>query len=187
MLDVPFYISAGITIAFSLLASIYHYYRFSKRDIAMAIAFYGLLVFCIIYFVSFEDNVGLGIGLLGILSMIRLRSTAENMIDIGYIFYVIVIGLLNASVKDWQTIVTVNGVLMLILFFLSSGLIYKQNSIQTELIFDDLEAEKLDDRIKLMNLIEKKIGIRPYNIRVKSINYLKDSITVDVTYDARDY
>jgi len=186
MLDLQFFTLAAVTIIFSLLASLFHYYRFFKRGIAIAIVTYSLLVYCIVYFVSFENNLGLGIGLLGILSLVRLRSTPESPTDIGFIFYSITIGLLNASIDNAMTAIFVNTLILFVITFLASGILFKTDAVKTEVTFDDLVAEKLHDHEALMKRVEKKFGIRPLRIKVKNINYLRDSITIEVTYDAKD-
>jgi len=182
-MDLEFLTPAAITIGFAFVASFFHYYRYFKRDIAFAIVVYSLLVFCIVYFVSFENNLGLGIGLLGILSLIRLRSTPENLIDIGFAFYAITIGLLNASIGDVRTVLLVNVVLLFVLILFASKLLYRQSAIKSVVTFDDLESEKLHDQAALLKRIKKKFGVTPIQFKVKEINYLKDSITVEITYN----
>ncbi|MBN2087937.1 DUF4956 domain-containing protein [Candidatus Peregrinibacteria bacterium] len=186
MINFQFYSSIGITLVFSLATALFYYYKYGKREIANSIIIYSLLVFCIVYFVSFENNLGLGIGLLGILSLVRLRSTPENPIDIGFVFYSIAIGLLNASIGNIETILVVNLILTVVILFLSSGILFNKNYIKTEIVFDDLTAENLEDREKLLKIIKTKYGINPKQIKTKNINYLKDSITVEVYYNAKD-
>ncbi len=182
-MDLEFLTPAAITVGFAFVASLFHYYRYFKRDVAFAIVVYSLLVFCIVYFVSFENNLGLGIGLLGILSLIRLRSTPENLIDIGFAFYSITIGLLNASILNVRTVLLVNVVLLIVLVLFASKAIYRQNAIKTVVTFDDLESEKLHDQTALMRRIQKKFGVTPIKFKVRDVNYLKDSITVEITYN----
>lgn len=186
MVNTHFLSAIGITLLFSFLTALFYYFRYGKRDISNSIVIYSLLVFSIVYFVSFENNLGLGIGLLGILSLVRLRSTPENPIDIGFIFYSISIGLLNASIDNIYTVVIINLILTATIIFLSSGLIFKKDLMKIEIIFDDLFAEKLDNQENLVKMIQEKYGITPKKIRIKNINYLKDSITVIINYNEKD-
>lgn len=186
MLDLSYIYPAAITVFFSALTSFHYFSRTSKKDIAIATIVYSVLVFHIVYFVSFENNLGLGIGLLGILSLVRLRSTPENPIDIGHIFYAITIGLLNATINDLLTIIIVNGVLTIILVLLSSGILFKWNSVKTEIVFDDLESQELNNYEKTVQRIRDQFGIEPYRIKITKINYLKDTVTIEVTYHARN-
>ncbi len=177
----------GITLSFSFVTAAFYYLRYHKRNISIAIIIYSLLVFCIVYFVSFENNLGLGIGLLGILSLVRLRSTPENPIDIGFVFYSITIGLLNASIESILTIIVIDFIITTIVLLLSLELFFKYDINKTEIVFDDLIAEKLSNKEKLTKKVTEQFGITPVKVKVKNINYLKDSITIVVTYNAKDY
>ncbi len=183
-MDWSFLTPAGITFGFALLASLFHYHKYFKRDIAFTVVIYSLLVFCIVYFVSFENNIGLGIGLLGILSLIRLRSTPENPIDIAYVFYAISIGLLNASIENLNTVLVVNGILLFLITVFTSDLIYRKNAVKVTVTFDDVESENLGDTEALTKRIEAKFGVTPLKMKVKRVDYLKDSMTVEFTYHA---
>ena len=186
MVDSAFYSSALATLGFSILATYFYYYKFYKRDISVSIVLYSLLVYSIVYFVSFENNLGLGIGLLGILSLVRLRSTPENPIDIGFIFYSITLGLLNASIGDLQTIVIVDALLTAVVIALSSGFFFERNHVKTEITFDDLDSENLGDQKALLAKIKKQYGIDPLRMKIKNIDYLRDSVTVEISYHAKD-
>ncbi len=182
-----FFYSIGITIFFSLISSYYYFRIYSKKDIAFATSFYGLLVFCIVYFVSFESNLGLGIGLLGILSLIRLRSTPENLVDIGFIFYAITIGLLNASLKDdFLSIAVIDLVLTFVLITLVFVSTLRKNIVSTRVTFDDIDFEKLDSQDYLTDRVKKALKITPLTIRVTRVDYLKDSVNVRITYELKN-
>jgi len=181
-----FLYSIGITLGFTALSAGVYFRIYNKRDVAFSTALYGLLIFCIVYFVSFESNIGLGIGLLGILSLIRLRSTPENLIDISFVFYSITIGLLNASMSDkLLTIIIADGFLTVILIALASGLFFRRNIVSSKVVFDDLEFEKLDSVKYLKERVKKDLKIDPIYVSVTRIDYLKDSVNLRVTYELK--
>ncbi len=181
-----FLYSIGLTLGFTALSAGIYFRIFNKKDIAFSTALYGLLVFCIVYFVSFESNIGLGIGLLGILSLIRLRSTPENLIDISFIFYSITIGLLNASMSDdLLSVVIADGFLTTVLIALASGLFFRKNIVTSKVIFDDLEFEKLNSLKYLKERVKKDLKIDPIYVAVTRVDYLKDSVNVKVTYELK--
>ncbi|MBI4235485.1 DUF4956 domain-containing protein [Candidatus Peregrinibacteria bacterium] len=180
---IAFLLPFGITLFFSSLAATC-FYKFShKKDLASAIILYSLMVFLIVYFVSFENNLGLGVGLLGILSLIRLRTTLENLTDISFAFYAITLGLLNASIQNNYIMISVDGILTFIIILLSSQLIFRRKIVTTRVIFDDLNFEKLNDKKSLMKRVEKDLKIKPLNVSIGKIDYLKDSVTLTITYE----
>jgi Domain of unknown function (DUF4956) len=181
-----FFLSIGITLSFTVVSSAIYFRIYNKKDVAFSTAFYGILVFSIVYFVSFESNLGLGIGLLGILSLIRLRSTPENLIDISFIFYSITIGLINASVSDdYMSIAILDLVLTVILIVLASGVLFRKNIVSSKVVFDDLEFEKLDSVKYLKERVKKELKIDPIYVAVTRIDYLKDSVNLRVTYELK--
>jgi len=187
MITSQFYIAGLLTLFFSIGIAFYYYQKFFRRDLAMSIVVFSLLIFCIVYFVSFENNLGLGIGLLGILSIIRLRSTPENLTDISFIFYSISLGLLNASISDLQPLFIVDLILTLLLILLSSSFFFKKNLVQTQIVFDEIFFDKLNNKNLLKKEIKKKYHVDAVDIRVNKIDYLKDSVILDIFYYAENY
>lgn len=175
----------GTTLFFTSLSALFYYKLYPKRDIAGATVIFGLLVFCIVFFVSFEHNIGLGIGLLGILSLIRLRSTPENLIDISFIFYSITVGLLNASIQSIGTIWVVNAMLTGILFAIASHFLFRKKIISTRVIFDDLNFEEMNNIQELKKRIKKDLNIEAIEAEVTRVDHLRDTVTVSVKYEIK--
>lgn len=180
-----FIFSIGLTLLFSSMAAVFYYQTFAKQGIALSIVLYSLLVFNIVYFVSFEDNIGLGIGLLGILSLIRLRTAVNNLIDIAFIFYAITLGLLNASIAEQQELLAgLNIFLTAMICLLSSSLLFKRKRVSTKVTFDDLDLADLHQHQLLVERVHQKLKIDPLEIEVVEVDYLKDAVTLKVTYES---
>ncbi len=183
---IEFLIPLGITVGFTAIAAGYYHGRYHKRDISFSIVLYALLVFSIVYFVSFENNIGLGIGLLGILSLIRLRSTLENLLDIGFIFYAITIGLINASAASnlslW-VIILINVILTLAVCMLTTTWFFKTNVVKSKVTFDDFDMTKLGNQRFLRAYVKQKTHIVVKNVEIIHIDYLKDSVSVRIFYE----
>lgn len=174
----------GVTLLFASFASYFHYKKFLKQGIAVSVVVFSLLVFFIVKFVSFEDNIGLGIGLLGILSLIRLRTALGSLIDISFIFYAITIGLLNASLVDAPfALIMTNLFLTTVVCVMASGLIFRKEIASTKVTLDDVDLAGLDNINYLKLKIADKIGIRPIFVKVDNIDFLKDTVTLKVTYE----
>jgi hypothetical protein len=184
MLASTFFVSLSITLIFALATSGFYYLKFHKKDISVAIVIYSLLIFTIIDSIKFDANsIGLGIGLLGILSLIRLRSTPENLIDIAFIFYSITIGLLNASIDNHLAQITVNLILTAVLMIISSEYFFRRDLVTTKIVFDEIIVKKLNDPQVLKAEIQKRFKIEPLEIKIVNINYLKDSLTLEIKYN----
>ena len=172
-----FFAKFFLTAIFLLAAAIFYYKIFLKRDVAFAIFFYGLLIFAIIFFISFE-KIGVGIGLLGILSLIRLRSKIENLFDVGFVFFSITIGLLNAKI-DFLSILFSNTILILLLFA-SATLFFRRELIETEIIFDEIFDDFSDEF--LQKKIFEKFKITAEKVEISRIDFLRDSFKLKIFY-----
>lgn len=179
-----FYVAALFTLIFASITAAYYYHRFFRKDLAVSVVVYSALIFSIVYFVSFENNLGLSIGLLGILSIIRFRSAPESLADISFIFYAIALGLLNASIGNLIIIFWVNLALTTLLIGLSSSLFFNRKLVQTQIVFDEIFISKLADHSALKKEIKKKYHIEPVEIQINKIDYLKDSVVLDIFYYA---
>lgn len=179
-----FLFSIGLTLLFSSITAVFYYQTFVKQGIALSVVLYSLLVYNIVYFVSFEDNIGLGIGLLGILSLIRLRTAVNNLIDIAFVFYAITLGLLNASIADSpELLVGLNIFLTAMICLLSSPILFQRRRVKTKVVFDDLDLADLHKQNLLIERVHKKLKVDPLEIEVVEVDYLKDTVTLKVTYE----
>ncbi|MCT4592056.1 MAG: DUF4956 domain-containing protein [Candidatus Gracilibacteria bacterium] len=169
----------GITLVFSLIVASFYYKKFQKRDLAISIVIYSQLIFSIVYFVSFESNIGLGIGLLGILSLIRLRSNLESLIDIAFVFYAISIGLINASVSDITTSLFIDAILTALLLVMP--LVFKREVLSMGIVFDDIPEDLSTESLR--EDIKKRYNINPLSIQIVKIDNLKETIRMDITYE----
>ena len=188
-MDYSFLTPLITTIFFSTIPALFYYHKFLKRDLAIAIILYSTFIFSIVFFISFQNNIGLGIGLFAILSLIRLRSNLDNLIDVSFIFYSISIGLINGSISTWPIMVVLNFVLCFLLIFLSSDFVFNKKIVKTQIIFDEIIFEKLGT--KDISLLKKKIkkdyDISAIDLDIVNINYLRDTVTLEITYNARNH
>ena len=176
-----------LTLAFTSVAGAYHFHRFGKRDIAIATVLYSVLIYCIVYFVSFDENLGLGLGLLGVLSLIRLRSTTSNLLDVGFVFYAITLGLLNASIDlGYQFTAGLNVFLTLLVCVLASPRVFPKNTRKMQIVLDDLDFVSFSDTASIKKRIKKDFDLDPLTVKVLKINRLKDALTVEISYEFRD-
>lgn len=179
---INFLLPIGVTFIFSFVSSLFYFRMFHKREVAMAINLFAIAVFCIVYFVTFDNNIGLGIGLLGVLSLVRLRARLDSLFDILFIFMAITFGLIAASVEDVSMVVFVDSLLMFIACVFSSRLIFKKRYVTTKIVFDDINFDRMDDMSYLKDRVRTALKINPIYVRVSKVDYLKDSVTVRVTY-----
>jgi hypothetical protein len=172
-----------LTLFFCTAAAIFYRWKFKKPDVSFAIALWGILVFAIVFFVAFDANsLGLGIGLLGILSLVRLRSNLENLVDVGFVFFAICLGLLNAKIAPVKFAAGADLILISLLF--ASSFLWGKNWQKTRIIFDEIHNAKLSDEKFWRKKIEEKCGISPAQIEIKRVDFLRDSTVIEFFWEA---
>ncbi|HSF99090.1 MAG TPA: DUF4956 domain-containing protein [Ornithinibacter sp.] len=88
--------------------------RHRKADLALSYVVLNLGVFGAVALLAGADaGLALGMGLFGILSIIRLRSTAISQTEVAYYFVALVLGLVNSLGATWLPFMIAINVLLL--------------------------------------------------------------------------
>ncbi|MFZ8998449.1 MAG: DUF4956 domain-containing protein [Ilumatobacteraceae bacterium] len=128
-------------------------------------------------------NIGVGFGLFAVLSIVRLRSGEAGQIEIGYTMVSLVLGLMSGlsgmsfEVKVVFAVVLVAA--MLTIDFRGDRRVHRWARLRLELdeiIVDDAE----------LNLhIERRLGAPPMSVQVRGIDFVRDTMRLDVVLDRR--
>lgn len=124
---------------------------------------------------------GLGLGLFGVLSIIRLRSTELDQDEVAYYFAALALGLLGglSVTPDWIT-PTLMAVILVVLFVgdhprLFSG--YRTQTMNLDRAFTDEDT--------LRSHLEELLGARVHQLTVRKVDLVNDSTNVEVRYQLR--
>lgn len=156
-----------------------YYRRHRRRDLVTAYAVLNVGVFAVASILGgLEVGIGVGMGLFGVLSIIRLRSTEISQYEVAYYFSSLSIGLIAGLGKT-----TPIGSSLLILFVLAvvtlvdaKGIL--PNSRQQEMRID----HAFTDEGKLRRYVQDLLNARITNIRVISVDLVNDTTCVDVRW-----
>ena len=121
---------------------------------------------------------GLGLGLFGILSIIRLRSDELDHTEVAYYFGALAMGLfagLGGSFS-WAMPVMTAGILAA-LYIGDHPALY--GNYRNQII--NLDAAYTDETALVMHL-ESLLGARVHNITVRKVDLVNDTTSVDVRY-----
>ncbi|HAP75155.1 MAG TPA: DUF4956 domain-containing protein, partial [Acidimicrobiaceae bacterium] len=88
-------------VAIGVLTYALYFRRHQRRDLTLGLVGINIGLFAVASFSATTSiNIGFGIGLFALLSVIRLRSTVASQEEIGYYFVALVIGLVNGLAGD---------------------------------------------------------------------------------------
>ena len=168
-------------VAIAVLAFAVYYPRHRRRD--LAVAFVGVNVGVLAVSMVLTDpavGAGLGLGLFGVLSIIRLRSREIEQSEMSYYLAALAIGLiagLSTSVT-WLSVGLVTLVVGVLAIVDSPAVLRRSREQQFV-----LERAYLDET-ELRAAVEHLLGTPVHRITTRNIDLVADTTVVDVRYSA---
>lgn len=168
-------------IAIAVLTFGIYFPRHHRRDLVVAFLGVNIGVLAVsIVLGSSTIGAGLGLGLFGVLSIIRLRSTEISQHEVAYYFAALALGLLSglSGSISWLTI----GLMALMVATLFVGdhpaLFgrYRSQTVQLDVAHTDEEA--------LRSHLEMLLNGRVANLSIKHVDLVNDTTLVEVRYRA---
>lgn len=169
-------------VAIVVLAFGVYYPRHRRRD--LAVAFVGVNVGVLAVSMVLADTTvgaGLGLGLFGVLSIIRLRSREIEQSEMAYYLAALALGLVAglSTTITWTTA----GIMLLVvgaLAIVDSPALLRRSREQT-LVLD--RAYPVEDDAR--RAVEDLLGAPVHRLTIRSLDFVSDTTTVDVRYAVR--
>jgi len=123
-------------------------------------------------------DAGLGLGLFGVLSIIRLRSTELDQEEVAYFFAALALGLLGglAVEPDWLTPVLMAAI-VLALFIGDHPRLFAGYRVQVI----NLGRAFTDERA-LTSHLEGMLGATVHRLKIRKVDLVNDTTSVEVRY-----
>jgi hypothetical protein len=163
----------------SLLTFGLYFPRHRRRDLVVAYLIVNVGVLAVAQVLASSTvGVGLGLGLFGVLSIIRLRSSEIEQHEVAYYFAALAMGLL-AGLSAEPTVLTVvlMALIVAVVFFGDSPRLFRSYRQQTVV----LDAA-FSDESELTAHLEALLGARVHGVHVRSLDLVNDTTLVDVRY-----
>ena len=160
-----------------------YFRRHHRRDLVVAFLGVNVGVMAVSMVLgSSTIGAGLGLGLFGVLSIIRLRSDEIAQHEVAYYFSALALGLL-AGLGSTLSVLSISlMVLILAVMFVGDSRRlfprHRQQSIVLDRAFTDERA--------LTAHLEQLLGGRVKQVQVKSLDLVNDTTVVDVRYTVPD-
>ena len=178
-MDQTLFIAADL-VAVGLLVFALYFPRHRRRDLVVAYLTVNVGVLAVsLVLGSSTIGAGLGLGLFGVLSIIRLRSSEIEQHEVAYYFAALALGLLAGlgAPLGWTSL----GLMALVLAVLAFGdhpALFRRTRQQVMV----LDRAIADDR-ELTAHLEGMLGARVRGVRVGQLDLVNDTTTVDVRYE----
>lgn len=175
----PAALVAADLIAVAILVFALYFPRYRRRDMVVAILGLNVGVMAVATALSTaEVSAGLGLGLFGVLSIIRLRSAELAQEDIAYYFAALAIGLLGGiSVSPQWVTPALMAAILATLFIGDHPRLFSSHRTQTV----TLDAAYPDQRDAIAHL-ETLLGGEVTRLRIKKLDLVQDTTVVEVCF-----
>ncbi|NHC24317.1 DUF4956 domain-containing protein [Nocardioides sp. IC4_145] len=174
------YLLAGADLAAVLVLALAVYFpRHRRGDLVTAFVAVNVGVLAVtVALSSSAATIGLGLGLFGVLSIIRLRSAELGQHEIAYYFTSLALGLLGGlgAGGPWLAIFLM-GLLVMAVAVADSGLL--QRGARQQIVVLD---SAITDEAALVERLELTLGARVHRAVPLRVDLVNDSTTVDVRY-----
>lgn len=170
-------------VAITLLAFGVYYPRQRRRDLAVAFVGVNVGVLAVSMVLgSSTVSAGLGLGLFGVLSIIRLRSREIDQSEIAYYLAALAIGLIAglAGTFTWASASLIALVVAVIAIVDSPAVL--RRSREQSLVLD----RAYTDENELHDAVTDILGVRPSIVTVRALDLVSDTTRVDVRYSVAD-
>ena len=175
------YIGADL-VALAFLVGALYIPRHGRRDLVAAYIGVNVGVLAVTLLLSTSDNVGagLGLGLFGVLSIIRLRSSSLAQGEVAYFFAALALGLLG-GIKSHLIIVAILMALILASLWVGDHpALMRRNRNQTVTLDRAISNEN-----ELITELEDLLGAQVRSVDLKSLDLVNDTTIVEVHYRLR--
>ncbi|MFI2754525.1 DUF4956 domain-containing protein [Cellulomonas sp. P22] len=167
-------------IAISILAFGLYFPRHRRRD--LVVAYLGVNVGVLAVAGALAQSAvgaGLGLGLFGVLSIIRLRSTELSQHEVAYYFSALALGLIGGlSGASIPLGVALTALIVLVIAVADSPRVlrrYRHQLVVLDAAFTDEAA--------LVAHLEQLLGARVHGVSVQRVDLVNDTTTVDVRFE----
>lgn len=160
------------------------YFRiYRKKDFFFTFFMFNITIFIITYLLNkVEMSMGAAFGLFAVFSLLRYRTENISEKDMTYLFIVIAVGLITASVKgSYFESLFINMIIIGFAFFLDGNLLVKNELVQT-VYYENIENIKAQNSDLLMADLRERTGLDIHKVSIQYIDFLKDTAELKVYY-----
>ncbi len=162
------------------------YYPVRKRkDFLFTYMLISTVIFLLCFLLAnVKLELGFALGLFAIFGIIRYRTLQMPIKEMTYLFLVIGISVINALANKKVTyaeLILTNALLILVPFMLEKFLLLKHESTK-DINYEKIELIKPENRLKLIQDLEERTGLKINRVEVGKIDFLKDTAKINIYY-----
>ncbi|MDN5823058.1 MAG: DUF4956 domain-containing protein [Micrococcaceae bacterium] len=163
----------------AVLVYVVYFRRHHRRDLALAYVALSMGIFAVTLLLTTSDaGMGLGLGLFGILSIIRLRSNTLTQEEVAYYFVSLAIGLVNGLHPDPAWLAPTITAALLLVMFAADHPRFAATTTRQVVTMDTAYPR----RAEMDATLEQLLGARILRTVVLELDMVRDTTVVDVRF-----
>lgn len=170
----------NVIVALIIVRGIYYPSKPDKNYVITFMAFNTLIFFVMSLLSSIEVSIGAGFGLFAIFSILRYRTDPMPPREITYLFILIGLPIINATLNSgiaWPTLLLVNVAVIAVLYVLERGWGFQYEESK-RIVYDRIELIRAEDRDLLLADLRQRTGLPITRIEVGKLDFLRDSAEI---------
>jgi hypothetical protein len=171
-------------VAIGVLAYGIYYRRHDRRDLLTAYVCFNVGLFVVVTAMVAGGSavgLGLGLGLFGALSIIRLRSEELSYVEVAYFFAALALAIVNGIQPGGLGFTIVLDAVVLAVMLGMDRLEPHRAVRRLTLVLDEIHTDDTALRAEL----ERRLGFEVVAVSIESIDYVRELMTVDARYVER--
>ena len=167
-----------------VITHFFYYKKAHRRDYYFTFLLFSVVIYLLLFSLqNLSIEIGFALGLFAIFGMIRYRTETVPIREMTYLFVIIGVSIINGfgMAASYTTLLVANLLVVLtVWFFELLGLSRRE---ATKIIaYEKIELIKPDSREELLADLKERTGLQITKVQVGSINFLKDTAFLKVTY-----
>lgn len=171
-------------VAITVLAYLVYFRRHHRRELLMAFVCFNVALFAVVTVLATGNattGLALGLGLLGALSIIRLRSRELSFTDVAYFFSSLALAIVNGVGIGNRPYAALLSAIVVGTMYVMDHLEPHRNVQRMELVLDQVYANETALRAE----VERRLGVDVVAATVNQVDYVRDVTQLEVQYVSR--
>jgi len=179
--------------AFNLLVSwviirFFYYPKSKRKDYFFTFLLFSSAMFLLLFVMeNVSIQMGFAIGLFAIFGMIRYRTETVPVREMTYLFIIIAVSIINGlSINiSYAELLLADALLIGLIWLLEAEKVLHRKPVKL-ITYDRIDLIVPERREELKADLEKRTGLKIESIDVGSIDFLRDSAFIKITYEDND-
>ncbi|MCQ2283164.1 MAG: DUF4956 domain-containing protein [Bacteroidales bacterium] len=170
------------------LIQFFYYRKSHRRDYYFTFMMFSVTIFLLLFLLqNLAIEIGFALGLFAIFGMIRYRTTTLPVREMTYLFVIIGVSIINGfgMSASYAALLVTNLLVILVTWVLESHKLTRPEATKI-ILYEKIDLIKPEHYDLLMADIKARTGLNVTKIQVGSINFLKDTAYLKVTYIPTD-